>query len=104
MTRSEFVQLCKAEKESLIAQYMGPGSTTAVAAKIAVLRPTPEQLPLVREIIDGVLTDVFYTLLLALDGCASLGGRQINYRLMDEEGNLLTGSGEIEPAAFDAFQ
>ena len=103
MTASEFVRLCKSEKESLLAEYFESDPQSAVGAKIANLRPTKTQSRLVREIVDGVLTDAFYTILLGLDGCASIGGRQVNYRLKDEEGNLFTGSGEIESAAFEEF-
>ncbi|CAN5850756.1 hypothetical protein BH24DEI2_BH24DEI2_03930 [soil metagenome] len=52
-------------------------------------------------IIDGVLTDVFYTFLLGLDGAASLGEKQVVYRLYDEEENELTG--ELEGLAWEHF-
>jgi hypothetical protein len=54
-------------------------------------------------VLDGVLTDAFYTVLLALDGAASLGGRQVTYSLRDEGGREPTGSGEIEAAAWERF-
>lgn len=58
-----------------------------------------------REIDTGTaLTDVFYTMLLALDGEASLGGKQETYRLTDSGGNLTSGQGELEAAAWQYFQ
>ncbi|MGB0871049.1 MAG: hypothetical protein ACPGSD_15770 [Flavobacteriales bacterium] len=53
-------------------------------------------------IMDVALTDVFYTILLGIDGCASIGGVQEDYELKDENGNLL--SGDIEGYAYDYFQ
>ena len=38
-----------------------------------------------------------------LDGEASLGGIQMMYKLFDEDGNELTGSGNIESEAFKQF-
>ncbi|WP_181858425.1 hypothetical protein [Winogradskyella arenosi] len=48
------------------------------------------------------MTDVFYTILLGLDGCASIGGIQETYELKDENGNQL--NGEIEGYAYEYFQ
>lgn len=56
-----------------------------------------------REVLNAVLTDAFYTILLGLDGCAQIGGKQIEYRLADEHGNQLTGSGDIEAHAWEIF-
>ena len=55
--------------------------------------------------IDQALTDAFYTLLLGLDGSASLGGVQQGYRVQDETGCTIScGNGELEEHAFEAFQ
>ena len=104
MTPAEFVRLWRAEKDGLLAAYLDDGTATAVGTKIAGLGLTHEQSVILREVIDGVLSDAFYTLLLGLDGCASIGGEQVAYRLEDEDGNPLTGSGEIEEEAYSAFQ
>ena len=51
-------------------------------------------------------TDIFSRWMerpIALDGEASLDGEQISYKLFDEEGNELTGSGDIEASAYEAF-
>jgi hypothetical protein len=104
MSPAEFVRLWKAEKDWLLAAFTEPGSVSAVATKLGSLSLSPSQCVGVREVIDGVLTDTFYTLLLGLDGCASIGGRQEAYHLQDEEGNVLTGAGEIEAEAYTVFQ
>lgn len=44
-----------------------------------------------------------HTLLLGLDGEASLGNTQITYKLYDENGNLLNECGELEAAAYRYF-
>lgn len=50
-----------------------------------------------------VLNENYYTLLLGLDGEAALGNVQNAYKLYDEDGNLLNERGEIEEAAYRYF-
>lgn len=52
-----------------------------------------------KKILDDSFTDIFYSILLGLDGCASIGGIQEMYDLKDEKGNQL--SGEIEGYAYE---
>ena len=54
-----------------------------------------------KRIVAGILTDVFYSVLLGLDGAASISGEQLLYRLYDEEGNELLG--ELEGLAYERF-
>ena len=49
---------------------------------------------------DNILSENYYSMMLALDGEASLGGVKMMYKLFDEDGNELTGSGDIESEAF----
>jgi len=42
-----------------------------------------------------------YLLLLGLDRAASLGGKQIPYKIYDEKGTLLNKCGEIEEHALE---
>lgn len=49
---------------------------------------------------DSVLKEAFYTMLLGLEGEASLGASQEMYKIYDEEDNLVE---DIEGYAFDAF-
>ncbi|MCS0082917.1 hypothetical protein NDJ28_10740 [Vibrio alginolyticus] len=51
---------------------------------------------------DDSLTDALYTILLGLDGCASIGRHQIGYKLQDELGRELTG--DLEELAYEALQ
>ena len=102
MTPREFVDGFAREKRSLLELYL-KGPDTEVARKIAELALPPEKQHILVEIIDGALTDAFYSILLGLDGAASIGGRQVDYQLRDEEGAVLT-DGEIEAHAWEAFQ
>jgi hypothetical protein len=101
MTPREFVACFSREKEALLRAYLN-GAGTSVASKITQLQLEPDKLKLLSQILDGVLTDAFYTVLLGLEGEASIGGRQEAYRLCDEHGTVLTG-GQIESEAWRAF-
>ncbi|WP_312932985.1 hypothetical protein [Pseudomonas sp.] len=46
---------------------------------------------------DSLLTDVMYTLLLGLDGSASIGGQQHDFSLRNEAGEL------IDPLESEAY-
>ena len=97
-----FAQCCAREKDELLSRYFEPGSESSVATTIATLGLTPSTLQKLREVLDAALTEYGYTLLLGIDGAASLGGRQRSYELRDEEGNDLA-SGKLEAAAWSAF-
>jgi hypothetical protein len=53
--------------------YLNPDSGSSVASAIASLQLTPLQSEALKTILDTVLTDTFYTMLLALDDETSLG-------------------------------
>lgn len=101
MTSRDFALLCKAEKESLLNTYFG-ATDTAAGVLIHEMGLAPAQMTLMRQVVDTILTDAMYALLLGLDGAASIGGSQQPYQLRDEQGNLLTG-GELESEAWHAF-
>ncbi|MEL6626479.1 MAG: hypothetical protein AAFO96_07945 [Bacteroidota bacterium] len=103
MTPKEFVKGFYQEKEEALNLYTQDLSTTAVGILIQQLNLSPEQMPILRQILDGVMTDTMYGILLGLDGAASIGGEQEDYQIFDEEGNKLTG-GNIEGYAFEFFQ
>src|SRR5688572_7595131 len=103
MTPEQFVQLAKKERDRFLAMCFDPQLGMAVASQIAALKLDPGRTAALKQAIGGLLTDVFYTWLLALDGSASFGGQQRDYVLKDEDGTLLTDSGAIEAAAHAAF-
>ena len=54
----------------------------------------------VKGLVNSVMNEVFYTILLGLDGETSLGDIQMQYKVYDENDNLLDG---IESYAYDSF-
>ncbi len=105
MNADEFVALFRAEKDALLEMYLHPDgrSTTKVGMAIAAMNLAADQVQLMREVVDGVLTDAFYTILMGLDGEASLGGQQRQYRVHDDDGPIGE-PGDIETAAYEQFQ
>lgn len=103
MTPIEFAKLWRDEKNRLLETFLDTGSCSAVAAAIGALGLSPAQLSSLRGALDSALTDTMYTLLLGLDGCASIGGRQETYALFAESGQRLSGNGELEAAAWEVF-
>jgi hypothetical protein len=104
MTPEEFVQCFSREKDDLLKAYFDVSSGSMVATRVAEFARSPEQLSVMREILDTALTDTFYTILLGLDGCASLGGVQQDYYIRDENGDMVcTGDGTIEGLAYASF-
>lgn len=103
MTPSDFAKLCRSEKDTLLTDYLDTVPEAWVGKLIKSMGLSEEQLRQVREVLDTVLADTFYRLLLALDGAASLGGAQQTYHVVDETGAVLTGNGALEAAAWEAF-
>ena len=101
MNTEEFVKSFHTEKQDFLKEYLSENPETEVGRLIQSLNLTDEQNGIMEKIINGTLTDVFYTILLGLDGCASIGGIQEMYDLKDENGNQL--SGEIEGYAYEYF-
>ena len=85
MTTEEFVKAFYTEKQDFLKEYLSENSETDILRKIP----------------DSSFNDIFYSILLGLDGCASIGGIQEIYDLKDEDGNQI--SGEIEGYAYEYF-
>ena len=91
MKPKEFVENFKLEKDSLLREFINNQS----------MKLNNEQSEIMKQIINSALRDTFYTILLGLDGCASIGNNQELYEIKDENGNLI--SGEIEAYAYEYF-
>ena len=102
MTADEFVKGFYLERQSLIDTYFSADSKTEVSTLIQSLNLDDKGIERLRQILSGSLRDTLYTILLGLDGEASIGDKQTMYKLFDEENNELTG-GEIEASAYDYF-
>lgn len=102
MTPEEFVKIFYTEKQDQLNNYLNK-QNSYVSTLINKLNPNEEQKGIIREMIDTILTDTYYTLLLGIDGAANIGGVQQSYKLLDQKENKLTGSGEIEGFAYEYF-
>lgn len=49
------------------------------------------------------MTDTFYTILLGLDGSASIGNSQESFKIFDEDDNLISEGGDLEGFAYEYF-
>ena len=103
MNAQEFVASWKREKDSMLDVYMDPRSESSVARDIDSLNLSADQLPVMRKIVNDILTDTFYSLLLFLDGEANIGGVQAIFKIHDEEGNVISDCGELEAEAGAQF-
>ena len=103
MRAKEFAEICYEEKEIQLKEYTN-GNESLVAKLKNELALSNKQEKILYELLDTVLTDTYITLLYALDGTASLGnGKQENFKLYGEDGNLVFNSGELEIATYEAF-
>jgi hypothetical protein len=102
MTTEEFVKAFYTEKQDFLKEYLLDNSQTEVGELIKKLKLTVNQTEIMAKVLDSAFTDIFYTILLGLDGAASIGGTQELYELKAENGNQL--SGEIEGYAYEYFQ
>lgn len=100
MTGEEFVKNCYKEKDNMLKMYFDKTLETSVGEKIRSLEARGISEEEVRGLVDSVLKEAFYTMLLGLEGEASLGASQEMYKIYDEEDNLVE---DIEGYAFDAF-
>lgn len=103
MDATEFVASWRREMDSLVDAFLSPEGGTQVAAKIKALNLSAEQLAAMRGIVNGIVCDTMYTLLLGLDGEANIGGIQQPYIIHDETGAVIAMPGEIEAAASNLF-
>lgn len=100
MDGKTFVANWDALKGELLASFTAQDSTSAVAAKVRAMGLSDAQTDQMRDVIDGVLKDTMFSLLLGLEGAASIGDEQQQFSISDEDGNVIEG---IEDAAWVCF-
>jgi len=105
MTTKEFVKNFYQEKQNILNSSFDTQSEyrTLVSTKIEELNLDKFQTEKLKEIISNVLTDTFYTILLGLDGSASIGNSQQSFKIFDEDNNLISEGGDLEGFAYDYF-
>lgn len=102
MTPEEFVKNFYLERKSLVDICLSSDNRTDNSKLIADLQLDEQKTEKLRQVLNGVLRDAFYTILLGLDGEAQIGERQETYKIDDENGKELTG-GEIDSFAWEYF-
>jgi len=103
MTGKDFVKLCHDEKENILASYFADDGESEVTSIINSLTEAGVSKDDLYKLVDTVMIDSYYTLLLGLDGACSLGDTQATYKLLDENDELLNPCGEIEENAYNYF-
>ena len=107
MTPKDFVEGFYKEKQNLLKQYLSPESQSEVGALIKSMGLDKEQSDVLEKLLNSSFTDIFYTILLGLDGCASIGGLlQQQYTVLDENNEQVCGEehlGEVEALAYEYF-
>ncbi|UHO39961.1 hypothetical protein H5J24_08045 [Chryseobacterium capnotolerans] len=105
MTTEEFVKNFYLEKQNILHSAFENESEhkTLVSTKIEELNLDEIQTEKLKSIISNLLTDTFYTLLLGLDGSASIGNSQESFKIYDEEDHLISECGDLEGYAYKYF-
>ena len=103
MTPENFAKEFYKEKKKSADLYFDFEKRTEVSELIKSLNLDDKGNERIRQIINGILTDTLYTILLGIDGATVIGENQELYKLLDEEGKEITG-GEIEVEAWEYFQ
>ncbi|MCY1662069.1 hypothetical protein QWT87_16760 [Chryseobacterium sp. APV1] len=105
MTTKEFVKNFYQEKQNILnscfdnqAEYR-----TLVSLKVEELNLNETQTEKLKDIISDLLTNTFYTILLGLDGSASIGDSQQSFKIFDENDNLISENGDLEGLAYEYF-
>lgn len=104
MTPKSFVTNWVELKAELLESFADEHGNTAVAKQIAEMNLSEIQRWQLRQVLDGVLRDTMYTLLLGLDGCTSIGSVQQVYTILDGNGTIINSGGSLESEAWLQFQ
>ena len=101
MNAKVFVNIFKKEKDDLLETFF---SESCYMPLIRELQLNNSKIASLKEIVDLMLTDTLYTLLMGLDGEANIGGVQQTYKIYDENGDLISECGELEAAAYELLK
>ena len=105
MTTKEFVKNFYLEKQNIFNSSFDTQSEhrTLVSTKIEELKLNDIENEKLKKIISYLLDDTFYTILLGLDGSASIGASQETFKIYDEKDKLISESGDLEGYAYEYF-
>ncbi|GGA29365.1 hypothetical protein [Dyella nitratireducens] len=102
MDATEFVSLWKAEKQIIL--ELLDREDSHVTRCIADMALTERQRRKLRHVIELVLSDTLYTLLLGLDGAAPIGNVQACYTIYDSDHRLISRDGCLAYQAHAHFR
>lgn len=102
MSAEEFVKGFFENKNEMLENCLNPNSNTMSAKLFHQLNLDSAQQAILKQAVDCLLTDTYYTILMGLEGEASIGHWQHHFKIYDESGIELTG-GEIEAKAYEYF-
>jgi hypothetical protein len=107
VTPEEFVNEFWLLKQNHLKSILTSSEPASYAAfLLQKLNLSVEQQATATELLDAVITDVLYTVLLGLDGETQIGNKQVFYNVLDEQGNKICGvdaTGEVEAIAYKRF-
>ncbi|MEG1592289.1 hypothetical protein [Chryseobacterium sp.] len=105
MTTEEFVKNFYLEKQNILKSSFDNQTEyrSLVSNKIEELNLNEIETEKFKKIISYLLDDTFYTILLGLDGSASIGDSQESLKIYDEEDNLISEGGDLEGYAYEYF-
>lgn len=100
MTSEEFVKNIRKEKDSMLNLYFDESNESYTGQLINNLIAKGADEADIKELLESVLNEAFYTILTGLDGEASLGDMQMQFSIYDENNVLID---DIESYAYDEF-
>ena len=104
MTTEDFVKKFYLERKALVNLYFEKSTKTDISELINELQLDVEKTERLKQILNEVLRDAYYTSLLGLDGSTSIGNsNQETFKIFDEQDNLISDCGELEVEAYEYF-
>ncbi len=105
MTAEEFVKNFYLEKQNILKSSFDTQSEfrSLISTKIEELNLDKIETEKLKKIISNLLNDTLYTILLGLDGSATIGNSQETFKIYDEENNLISDCGDLESLAYEYF-
>jgi len=105
MTVEDFVKNFYQEKQNILNSSFDHQSKyrTLVSTKIEELHLDDIETEKLKKIISYLLDDTLYSILLGLDGSASIGDSQETFKIYDEEDNLISEGGDLGGHAYEYF-
>ena len=100
MTSEEFVTNFRKEKDYILNMYFDESGDSYTGKLIKNLIAKGVDKEEIKELLGSVLNEAFYTILMGLDGEASLGDMQMQFSIYDDNNVLID---DIESYAYDEF-